>query len=74
MTSTDRIIRRSKIQERTGLSISTIRNMEKAGRFPARIRISANSVGWRESDIARWLADRPRGLIPAAELNLHATA
>jgi prophage regulatory protein len=41
---------------------------EKAGRFPARVQLGAQAVGWYEDEIAKWLASRPRGPRPSPVL------
>ena len=56
----DRILRWPEVKARTGLSRTSVWREQKAGRFPAGIKISANAVGWRESDIAAWIASRTR--------------
>jgi prophage regulatory protein len=64
MLAPDRIVRLKTVLARTGLSRSTIYRKIAEGTFPPRIKISINGVGWRESDINRWVADpvtwRPR--------------
>jgi prophage regulatory protein len=59
-----RIIRKPELLSMIGLSDPTIFRMEKAGRFPKRLRLGGNSCGWLESEILEWLADRAaaRGL------------
>lgn len=58
-TSTvDRILRKPETRYRTGLSDPTIWRMEKAGKFPKRIKLGANSVGWLESEISEWLKEK----------------
>jgi prophage regulatory protein len=39
----------------TTLSRSTIYRLMKNKAFPASIRLSANSVGWLESDVEQWI-------------------
>ena len=62
--STQRIIRKPELFSRIGLSDATIWRMEKAGRFPLRIQLGGNSVGWFDDEIALWLekkaADRTK--------------
>lgn len=53
-----RIIRKAEVQRLTGLSYTSIWRKEKAGEFVPRVRLGANSVGWRESDVMRWLDER----------------
>lgn len=31
----------------------------RSGKFPAPLRLGESRVGWRESDVSRWLATRP---------------
>jgi prophage regulatory protein len=54
------IIRRSKVQQLTGLSGSTIYRKYKAGDFPQPVRLGANSVGWYEDEVATWIECRDR--------------
>lgn len=44
-----------------GFCRSTLYRMEKAGRFPKRIRLGSRSVGWNEDEVMAWLNTRPRG-------------
>ncbi len=53
----DRIVRMKTVLARTGLSRYTIYRKMTEGTFPARIKISINGAGWRESDINRWVAN-----------------
>jgi prophage regulatory protein len=50
----ERIIRKSEMLARTGLSDTTIWRMEKAGEFPRRVRLGGNSCGWLESETDDW--------------------
>jgi prophage regulatory protein len=45
-----------------------IHRLEKAGRFPRRIQLGPNRVGWRLVDIEKWINDRVAvaGASPAA--------
>jgi len=51
----DRIIRKKELLKIVGLSDPTIWRMEGAGKFPRRIRLGGNSVGWYESEIIEWM-------------------
>lgn len=53
-----RIIRKPELFARVGLSDATIWRMEKAGKFPRRVRLGGNSVGWIDDEIEGWFADR----------------
>jgi len=35
-----------------------IHRLEKAGRFPRRLQLGPNRVGWRLTDIERWINER----------------
>jgi prophage regulatory protein len=52
----ERLLRRSEVERRTGLARSTIYEWMARGDFPASVRLGARNVAWRESDIATWIA------------------
>lgn len=54
-----RYIRRTEVEDLTGLSRSTIYRLMDAGQFPRPIRLTQKAVGWKETDIAAWLESRP---------------
>ncbi len=58
--NTDRIIRLAEVLHLTGLSRTTIWRAEKAARFPCRVRLGPNSVGWRYAEVKAWLDGRVR--------------
>ena len=43
---------------RTGLARSTIYHHNKAGTFPRSIPLGPRAVGWLESDVSNWIAER----------------
>jgi len=51
-----RIIRKPELFSKIGLSDATIWRMEKTGRFPGRIKLGGNSVGWFNNEIEKWLS------------------
>lgn len=53
-----RVLRKSQVLALVGLSDTHIRRLEKAGRFPGRVYLGDNSVGWLEVEIRAWLEDR----------------
>lgn len=53
-----RIIRKPELMSKIGLSDATIYRMEKAGRFPKRMQLGGNSVGWVESEVVEWVESR----------------
>jgi prophage regulatory protein len=52
------ILRRKQVQARTGLSRSTIYLYIKEGLFPKPIALGPRAVGWIESDVSDWIAQR----------------
>ncbi|MCK9229244.1 MAG: AlpA family phage regulatory protein [Syntrophales bacterium] len=50
-----RIIRKPELLAIIGLSDATIWRLEKAGRFPKRVKLGGNSVGWFNHEISSWL-------------------
>ena len=54
----DRFVRERECREVTGLSRTTRWRAERMGHFPRRRKISENTVGWLESELAEWLANR----------------
>lgn len=58
MEQRERILRKAKLREMVGLSDVTIWRLEKAKTFPRRVRLGGNSVGWLESEVTAWIAER----------------
>ena len=52
---TKKIIRLPKVQEKTGLSRSSIYAFIKLNKFPASISLGMRSVGWLEESIDDWI-------------------
>lgn len=61
-----RFIREPECKSITGLSRTTRWRLEKAGKFPARRKISQNTVGWLSSEIEEWMRSKIES--PDAEL------
>jgi prophage regulatory protein len=55
-----RILRRKEVCHQTGLSYSTVDRLEKAGKFPRRLRLSTQAVGWELGQVEEWIASRER--------------
>ena len=51
-------LRWPRVRQLTGLSRSTIWRLEKNGQFPARRKLSANSVGWSLIELQAWMQSR----------------
>jgi prophage regulatory protein len=59
-TQNESILRNREVRARTGLSRSTIWRLERSGQFPQRVQLSANAVGYRQSEIQDWIERRRR--------------
>ena len=53
-----RILRRTAVMARVGLSYTTIWRLERKGKFPAHVQISENTIGWHEHDIDAFVESR----------------
>lgn len=51
-------LRRSTVEDLTGLSRSTIYRLMHAGEFPRPVKLTGKAVAWPESRITEWLASR----------------
>ena len=60
------ILRRKQVQARTGLSRSTIYLYIKDGLFPKPIALGPRAVGWIESEVSDWIAERMKATRSAA--------
>ena len=58
MPVTDHILRRREVEQRVGLSRSTLYRLMDKGEFPKAIKLTAHAVGWKASDIEQWLNSR----------------
>lgn len=52
------ILRRKQVEQRTGLSRSTIYALLSKDQFPKPVNIGPRAVGWIESEINAWLNAR----------------
>lgn len=55
---THSILRLPEVQDRTGLSRSTIYLRIKQGSFPQSIHLGDRAVGWIETEINEWIDER----------------
>ena len=53
-----RILSKKQLRELVVYSPQHIDRLEKAGKFPKRIQLGPNRVGWIESEIYDWLKQR----------------
>jgi prophage regulatory protein len=54
VTSKFRFVRLREVKEMTGLGETRILELEKAGKFPRRVKISDRAVAWVESELIDW--------------------
>ena len=53
-----RILSKRQLKELVLYSPQHIARLEKAGKFPKRIQLGSNRVGWLESEIHEWLEEK----------------
>jgi prophage regulatory protein len=53
-----KILSRREAADRAGVSVSTVKREEAAERWPRRVQITANRVGYLESEIDNFIAER----------------
>ena len=53
--SVSRVIRKRELLNIIGLSDPTIYRLEKAGKFPKRLQLGGNSVGWLSEEVDEWI-------------------
>jgi len=51
-------LKRSEVVALVGLGFTSIWRMEKAGKFPARKRLSPGRVAWLRSEVDEWVHGR----------------
>jgi prophage regulatory protein len=56
----NRIIREPECRSMTGLARSTRYELEQAGKFPRRVRITGNRTGWLYLEVLEWIRSRER--------------
>jgi prophage regulatory protein len=52
------ILRLPELRRRVGLGRSSIYQLVRQGRFPPPVRLSSRTVGWIDSEVEQWLAER----------------
>jgi prophage regulatory protein len=55
----DRYLKLKEVRERTGLGRTTIYTAMARGDFPPSYQLTAGRVGWKESDVERWMDGLP---------------
>lgn len=54
-----RVLSMKQVCELTHYTPQHIYRLERAGKWPRRVRLGANRVAWRLADVERWFAERP---------------
>lgn len=54
----DRIVRERERREITGLGRTTAWELERRGEYPRRVVLTGGRVGWRLSELLKWVASR----------------
>ena len=62
-----RMLRLPQVQAITGLGKTKIYELQAEGAFPMRVKLTAQSVAWVESDVQAWLAARIEANMPLIE-------
>lgn len=57
-TNPNQILRKKEILGLLKISDPTLWRMEKAGRFPKRLRLGGNSCGWLAVEVEGWIAEK----------------
>ncbi|WP_285374204.1 AlpA family transcriptional regulator [Pseudomonas sp. lyk4-TYG-107] len=53
-----RILRRSDVEQKTGLKRAFLYSLMSQGKFPKSVRIGARAVGWDAMEVDQWITDR----------------
>ena len=64
MEQRDRFVREAERKLITGLGRVTWWRLEREGLVPRRRKLSANAVGWLESELLQWVHERAVGKAP----------
>ena len=54
----DRILRPREVAQLTGLARTTLWRGVRAGTFPKPVRLTPSTIGWCQTDLVHWLAER----------------
>jgi prophage regulatory protein len=56
-----KVLSTKQVMALTGLSRVSVWRYERDSRFPKRVRLGPNRVGYRSDEIEAWIESRPRG-------------
>lgn len=54
----ERVLRKKELLTMLGLSDPTVYRLERAGKFPKRLRLGGQACGWLQSEVEGWLAEK----------------
>lgn len=74
MEQSQRVIRKPELFSKLSLSDATIWRLERAGKFPKRIQLGGNSVGWFANEIEDWLEQKSQDRTRRIKLSKSPTA
>ena len=60
MNTKDRLLRRREVEQRCGLSATSLYRLMKLKQFPRPIKVGPRAVRWPQSEIEAWLTGQPR--------------
>lgn len=55
---TQAFMKRSEVVAMVGLGYTTIWRLERAGKFPARRKLTSYRVGWLRAEVEGWIQER----------------
>lgn len=55
----ERLLRLPQVRDRVPMSRATIYEWVRRDKFPKPVNLGGGMVAWRESEIERWIAERP---------------
>ena len=53
-----RILTKRQLKEMVAYSPQHIQRLERQGKFPKRVQLGANRVGWVEQEVLDWLSEK----------------
>ena len=59
-TMTEQLLTRREVQSRLGIGRTSFYALRAEAGFPLPIRVGPRAIRWSESEVAAWIASRPR--------------
>ena len=60
MMTDDRLLARREVEALTGLRTSHLYSLMRQQKFPAPLKVAAQAVRWKRSEVLAWIDSRPR--------------